>query len=305
MGKNINNLTDLDDISKNIIYCLSLDSRMPVSNIAKLVKDSRRIVEGRIKRLYKQKIIHPTIKINYHNATGVFVRLIKFDPKIAEYLKSIPWVVEVKETLGYYDLFFIVLTKNLEKLNSVLIKLDDIFHSSFANLDIIYNLSEKFFGYKRLSNLSLPVKIKEELNEEQIKFSKQEKEILGYLRNEPLISYKSLINKAGKSYLTIKKTINSLKEKGMLFSAKLNSEKVNAEINEVFLKVKVSKRKEFEEDIKNNKNIIRIISGRGRWDYILSIFSESTSDFIDSTREIRSKYKDNLLDFNILISKNV
>ena len=128
---------------------------------------------------------------------------------------------------------------------------------------------------------------------------------MGYLRNEPLISYKSLINKAGKSYLTIKKTINSLKEKGMLFSAKLNSEKVNAEINEVFLKVKVSKRKEFEEDIKNNKNIIRIISGRGRWDYILSIFSESTSDFIDSTREIRSKYKDNLLDFNILISKNV
>lgn len=294
-------LTKLDDLCKKVIYLLSINSRESVSTLSKLAVSSRRKIKERIKKLYDQKFIFPKIKITSNGATAVFIRLNKFDEQILKNLKEMPTLTEIKECLGYYDISFVVLTKNYDKLNSTLVKIEKIFHKSIVNMDILYETIEYYLGYRVLLEKSLENEMIEQPIFKNVAFEKKEKIILEILKESPLANYRELSKRSRFSYITIKRILKNIKEKGVIFTIGINPEKMNMETNEILIKIKNSKKKKFEEDIINNKNVVRVLKGNGRWDYVISICSTNLKSFTEIVRDIRTKNRESLRDFNILL----
>jgi len=97
--KTINFSPKIDEISENIIYLLSLDSRTTITDLAKLLKENRRIVENRVNKLYKQQYIKPLLIYNYKDCIKVtiLVKLSSFDKKVIEDIVKLSHVLFDKD----------------------------------------------------------------------------------------------------------------------------------------------------------------------------------------------------------------
>src|SRR3989344_4373056 len=101
---------NLDVISENIIYLLSLDSRQSVSKLAKKLSINRKIVENRYNKLFNEGYIKYLTISNEKNrfCFTIFAKLSKIDSDLIERLKKIPGLLKLKETLGAYDISVLV-----------------------------------------------------------------------------------------------------------------------------------------------------------------------------------------------------
>ena len=137
--------TDLDAKDKKIIHFLSVNARMPDSQIAKDVELSRAAVTYRIKRLEKLGIMKKyvawinTVDLGYNNF-HIYLKLRNFTVeklnKILKIIKDDPnikWLV----TLGWpYDLFFVMSAKNMQDLDIKLKELYSNFEEDILNTKI-------------------------------------------------------------------------------------------------------------------------------------------------------------------------
>ena len=96
----------IDEISENIIYLLSLNSRLSVTEISKILGINRKIVENRYRILFDRKYIKPLLIFNHRRVfkATILVKLSKFDTNVLKGISQIDKFVKVKETLGNYDL---------------------------------------------------------------------------------------------------------------------------------------------------------------------------------------------------------
>ena len=120
----------LDKTSEDIIYLLSLDSRQSISDLARTLHISRRIVEQRYNKIFAKKYVKPLLIANFANTlkVTVFLKLVPFDTKILEELKKIKSLVKAKETLGQYDLSLLFFPKHKEELDTILHHINTLCH---------------------------------------------------------------------------------------------------------------------------------------------------------------------------------
>lgn len=124
MNKNLK----LDYINREIIKHLSIDGRIPFSEIAKTLKISNSLVHQRIKKMQDDGIIEgysvrlSAKEIGYETITftGIVTKEAHYAYSIAENLKKVPEVVECHFVSGKYALFIKIITINNEALRQVL-----------------------------------------------------------------------------------------------------------------------------------------------------------------------------------------
>ncbi len=297
----------LDVISENIVYLLSLQSRTPISEIARALKQPRKKVENRFQKLFQKKYIKPLLIYNYNGLVRatILLKLSHVDKSAIELIRGFSPLIKLKETLGMYDVSLLIISDNDSDLQLIIAKVNQLFHHSIQNLEVIYHDVEDTLGYKSFCHHTTLLR-KYQMLQPDLKYElkNEDKKILESLKENPSISYKELAIKTGFGHKRIKEIISTLKKKGIIrFSIDPDYTPLGIEFHNVLIKINLAKRTMFEQNILSNTRIHWIKKGRGRWDYILSVASRNISEFIDITREIKSKNKDIIFDSSALVSK--
>ncbi|RJQ18214.1 winged helix-turn-helix transcriptional regulator [Candidatus Woesearchaeota archaeon] len=136
----------LDEKNKDILIALANNARMPFIDIAKKIHASANGVKERIKKLEKEKIILGyRVMINYQ-ALGfmhyrVFLHLEnsseELEKQIIQFLKLQKEVVSVTKTIGYGDLEFRAIVKNLDEYYELMKRLRTQFSDQIKDIEFI------------------------------------------------------------------------------------------------------------------------------------------------------------------------
>lgn len=297
----------IDIISENIIYLLSLDSRITVSELAKILSKERRVVENRLSKLYANKLIKPLLIYNYKDLVKatILIKITKFDQEVITSIEKIRDLIKLKETLGLYDLSLLIITEGEKEFYKELYQVNKLLHNSIQSMDVIVHDMEDTLGYKSFCHdLGLLTKYQMLNPDKKYELSAEERQIINLLKIKPDLSYRELIKKTGLNYVKIKKTISKCMEKNIIrFSVDPDYHELGLEFHNLLIRINLAKRNKFEKNIINNHRIHWVKKGSGRWDYIISICSKNISEFINISREIRTKNKDIILEFSSLVSK--
>jgi len=297
----------LDKISENIIYLLSLDSKTSISNIARILCKPRKIIENRVKKIFDKGYVKPLLIFNHDNMVRatLFLKLSHFDAKVVEAIRKTSPLIKLKETLGMYDLSILVIANGEEELQQIINDINEKFHGSIQNLELVYHDLEDTLGFKSFChNYNFIRKYKLLQPSKKVQLGKAEIAILDILKHKPNSTYRELIRKTSFSYKNIKNLLDSLKEKKIIrFSLDPDYNLLGLEFHNLLVKVNLAKREEFESSILKEPRVHWMKRGIGRWDYILSICTQNISEFIDVTREIKSKNREIIFDASALVSK--
>jgi Lrp/AsnC family transcriptional regulator, leucine-responsive regulatory protein len=145
----------LDKIDKKILSELDLNSRQPISIIAKRLKLSRTIVEYRMQQLEKLGVIRGYVAFldPYKFGFASWKVYFKFqnmnkeiEKEIHDYLgkqKNIWWVIS---TMGSYDLMFCVLAKNAYDFYESLMNFQQKFNKIVLEIAITNHINSHFFN---------------------------------------------------------------------------------------------------------------------------------------------------------------
>lgn len=147
----------LDEIDSKILRILLIDSRTPISEIAKELNLSRPTVRKRLERLINTGVIKGyTINIGekyLDYTTIVFILKPEKQDKIFEQLKNIEEVSEIYQLEGSKDIICFVEIKDMKNLQKII--------SKFSKMEIKYDIKiaskrlRKNITYDRLARLGL------------------------------------------------------------------------------------------------------------------------------------------------------
>lgn len=147
---------NLDEIDNKILGYLVANTRMPFTEIAKLMNVSAGTIHVRVKKMEDAGIIlGSSLNIDYsrmdYNFTAfVGILLTKSDmaDSVLSELKSMPNVVSANVTSGKYNLFIKLRAKNTIDAKNVIYKIDDI--DGVLRTESMISMEEYFSDPNRL-----------------------------------------------------------------------------------------------------------------------------------------------------------
>ena len=300
----------IDELSENIIYLLSLNSKQSIKKIANKLKTTPKKIESRINKMKKEGKIFPLLvhRYPYQSNATVLIKLSHFDKEILRKIKEIGKLVRIVETIGEYDLRLLIKERTKKDVEQKLIEINKILNKAILKLDVCFHEYEENLGYASFCNNSYLLKQKRTKMSKDIpihNLSKKELDLLFELRKKPHEKYFQLMKKLNLSYKELKKIIDNLKRNNIIdFSLNLNTSKLGLKYDFLLLKLNLFDRDKFEDNISKNKRIQSIKRCVGRWDYILSIIAKDVDEFIVTCRNIRSENKECIINSIPLLTRN-
>jgi len=136
----------IDDKDKKILKMLSKNARIPVSKIAKAINLSRDAVKYRIDKMISndviqgfEVVINPP-KIGFPMFNCVTLALWNLKPQreedFKEFIKKHPFVIWASRTMGNWDAFLLILSKDPNHLNKTIGEMRDKFSDIIKEVDI-------------------------------------------------------------------------------------------------------------------------------------------------------------------------
>lgn len=124
----------LDEIDKKILGYLVANTRMPFTEIAKLMDVSAGTIHVRVKKMEDAGIIlGSSLILNYgklgYNFTafiGILLTKSNKTQSVLTELMKIPNVIEASVTSGKYNIFIKIVAKDTEDAKHIIYKIDDI-----------------------------------------------------------------------------------------------------------------------------------------------------------------------------------
>jgi len=297
---------NLDKISENIIYLLSLDSRQSVSALANELNLNRKIVENRVNKLFNEGYIKPLAITNESNRLRftVLVKLNKIDETTLHSIKKLKGLLKLKETLGLYDLSILFSVYAQKDMEDTISKLSNILHNKIIAFDVLSHHFEDTLGYKSFCHDLSHLQKHQLLSPKLIVLSPDENAMLNTIKKNPSISYVDLGKQTGMNYLKLKEINQKLLQQELVrFSIDPDYDKLGLNFHNVLVKIKLGKKKSFERYLQSHPRIHWVKHSKGRWDYVLSVTARNINEFIDISKQIRADNTDLILDETSLISK--
>ena len=124
----------LDEIDNKILGYLVANTRMPFTEIAKLMDVSAGTIHVRVKKMEDAGIILGSSlnidygKLDYHFTAFIGILLTKFNrtQEVLKELAKIPNVVEASLISGKYNIFIKIRAKNTDDAKRIIYQIDDI-----------------------------------------------------------------------------------------------------------------------------------------------------------------------------------
>src|SRR3989338_5930530 len=281
----------LDEKSENIVYLLSIDSRMPVADVAEALGLKRNQVDRRLQRLLREGFVK---YYTVNNAAAGFratilLRLRRIDEELLTTFQSIPSVRFVRETLGVYDLQLVCFVSSREELDALVQKVGKLAHGRILRFDVLPHDWTSPLGYKAFChNQELLQRFRFTVPGSR-KVSAREQEILEALKKQPVASYRELAKSTGTGFRTLREALDGLRKDGLVrFSVFLNYPKLGLQYDYMLCQAEPSRRAAFEKYLVSHPRVHWVKRGQGRWEYVISIVSRNNAELIDTTWQLRA-----------------
>jgi DNA-binding Lrp family transcriptional regulator len=304
----------LDNTDRKILGLLSVNSRMPYTQLAKKLRSERNVVKYRINKLVKTGIIRSFEteldfdKLGYKEYL-CYLGFYKFDNltknKIIEFLKNHDFTKWVGECFGKYQIKIRTSAKDETHLYKILAELE-----KNCNLDIRRKTILQITGFVKQKNESLfsAAKINKKTKEQDIKLDKKDHLILRKLcenNRETLISF---YNQTKLSPEAVRLRIKKLEKAGIIKGHTINvNHKELGVVTWGNMLVKFKDPKKIHSKLKEfalqKKPIGRSFSLFGEWNAELGFAAENSDILHDLVGEFLTKFSTDLIDYEIVFNQ--
>ena len=303
---------------KKILYELDSNSRQPVSNIAKKLKISRDVVNYRMNKFLKEKIIlkYYTIidiaKLGYA-AHKCFIRFQNIsqekEDEFFQYVKNHPKVVYSSSYDGRYDMVVSIWAKSVIELAQTLKNMDSGYGEFIAERQIATIVRGEYCTRDYLTNKKTTARKKYYFGStpKKIPIDNIDKNILMEIGKDARISSVKIAAKLELSADTIYQRIKKLQKKGVIQNYNI----VPLEKNYPFSHYKVlfslhnlneKEEKRFEEYCRMQKNIWYFCVTLGPWQFEIDLDVETNIEFRNILRELKINFSSIIKDYSVLTS---
>ena len=291
----------MDELDKKILQQLEKDSRQSYSSIAKKIGSNKNLVNYRIEKLQKNKIIKGFQYISNQRNLGrlSFGLLIKFkdlafsEQKIflqkLEKMKQVSWTSIIE---GKWDLIIVIIEKNIDLFNEALKEVISLCENKIEEYNFYADIEGLISGHDYLYSDKQDISVVYRFQKE-LELKKSELSVYKLLKENPRISLLQIANKLNTTYDTVKTKFNHLKSEKILLrcSPKINIEVLGYKECLCLLNVIPSTEK-FEKLIDfcaKHPNIIRYSKCLGNFNLILNIHYKDSKHLKEILCEIKQK----------------
>lgn len=302
----------MDNLDQKVLYELESDCRQSNANIARKLKINKTMVNYRVERLQKRKIITGFKYITNQVILGRFSFglliqfkdiLLKQEEEIVNNLSKIKQVSWVSSINGKWDIILVVIEKDISSFTKVL---EEVFslcgkHIKEYNFYVDYSGSISGHDYLYDNHKDLSVKYS---SGENIELKTIDLEIYDLLKKNPRISLLQIANKLDKTYDTIKSKFNYLKSKKILLRC---SPIINIKLlgfQDTLCLFNLSPSKERINQLCNfclkHPNIVRQASCLGHFNLALNIHNKDTKQLKEIISKIKNEFSDIINSYEIV-----
>ncbi len=294
----------VDVKDRKIIYLLTQNARMPVTEIAKRAMLSPDSVSYRLKRLQEKGVIlrfFPVLNYKYFGLNVFHVFLIIDERHHDEYenlrkvLESHPNVLSLMEYNDHWDVHVSLVAKSIRDFDSIMTDLTSRFPNVIVEKDILENINNykiEFIPY------TLDLKSSERfLQKIPYKIDEKDLKILQVISNNARLSTYEIGNHVGIDADTVAYRLKKMINAGIIkrFTTLVNFSKLKYHWYTFGMQMKTfdhKHEKKFQQYIKNIPSIIRAVKTLGVWDVLLYIVVDDTKEFHHIVKNLKREFYD-------------
>jgi len=306
----------MDKLDLKLLYELEQDSRQSSSQIAKKIKTSQQVISYRLQQLQKEKIISEfyTIinfaKLGYSSYRTMF-RLGKITDQgyneLIQFFKNHQNVLWLVECGGKWDLIVNILAKNPIQYNQFLSEIRNKFKEIIQDCELLLTIEGIYLGRDYLLEKVREIKKSPYFGKEILteKLDDLDLQILNIFAENARLNSVKIGAKLKVSNNTIILRMKELKKKGIIqgFKPLIHLEKVGYQGYKALIKLNpITEEKEriLYSQLNLNKNIVGILRMIGQWNLEIEFEVESREEMLKISREIRTKFKEFIKEFEVL-----
>jgi len=306
----------LDKKDKKIIFELDVNSRQPLSNIAKKVSLKRESVLYRIKKYFEEGLLrnylavidmsklgftHYKIYINLHNITE------EQEKSMINWLCKNPFVSWISNCDGAYSMIIAIKSRNSLELNNILREINSKYGKFFKSQEITTIICAHHFhrdylvGYKGNTER----KIEWGSESEKIELDDKNIELLDKLSEDPKANAAEIASKLKISPDSVIQRIKKLENSKLIQNYTLwpNINELIGNYYKVLISLKnfdSSSEKKLLSYILENPNVIYCVNCIGKWNYEVDIEVEGINGLRKIIRELVNNFSDIISDYTSL-----
>lgn len=207
----------IDKINKKILRALLQNSRIPLSQLAKVARTSREVATYRLKKLEQEGIIQRFIthidleKMGYHSA-AIFLNIkVQKEKEFKEFLKESTHVFWSSEHTGIWNYGFGIVGKTHDEVHTIFSEICHLFKEHIINHRFTFLRKTNFYWEKIAQT-----KPTQKNATSQHKIDKIDKNILSLLCKNARIDYTELARSIALTAPAIKSRIKTMEETGII-----------------------------------------------------------------------------------------
>jgi Lrp/AsnC family leucine-responsive transcriptional regulator len=308
-------LIKLDKKDRKILYYLDLDSRQPLSQLAKKVGLSKQVVDYRIKNLLKRRVISQFYTVINFSKLGysqykLYFKFqnvdLKQEKEIIDYWTSSKNSIWVASCRGRWDLAVSLLAQNVNILGETLGDFINKYAEFILEKNILITQISPVFTKTYLTEQ----KEKKEFifggKVEHYKLDEIEKKILRILSTNARISILDLMEKTRLSRDVINYRLKKLKKDGIIsqYRILIDLNKIGYRLYKIILRLQSlsqQKEKELIYFIKQHPNGVQFLKLLGNWDAELEFEVKDEEQLHKILLDVRNKFSDIIRDYDTLL----
>lgn len=310
------NKIGIDNVDKKILSIIEIDSRVPISELARKARISRTVAEYRLKQLEENGVIRGYYCLLDPSKFGLVVwkLWLSFHKtsqderiKFFTYIEKHPRVWWYAECAGIYDTVICILAKTPHEFNNFFNTLQDTYGAMIRDSSILINVSFEYHTRGYLMNSSSKL-IESSFLEKPIikKISDESVQILKFLSINSRISYSELVQKTKKNVKTIKRAIQELKKAGVIvyFRPSIDVSKLGYEYYKVLFYLHNPRGGILPSLVywcRVQKNIMAAISCVGPWQLELEVEIDTFRNLCTILTELKDKFPDVVKSYETLL----
>ena len=294
----MDNLKVINKKDEKILIELTLNSRIPINQLARKVGVSREVANYRLQNL-KKNIINEFYTIIDTDALGFsrydcFFQLKGISPikekEFIDYLIKHDFVTYIGPVIGKWNVVFDIFAKDNKQMQEIIKEIVNKVEKHIEKYAVIGMGAEyedfpvKIFGSKREINYNESKK--------NFKIEKKDLGILNILSSNSRVEYKEIAEKLRMSANAIKYRIKNLEAFGVIkgYTISIDKRKLGYEFYNLQVKTENKNEESLKNFLRNNKHTIYFYKylGNENWDLDIGLIvknSEELREFIISLRE--------------------
>jgi DNA-binding Lrp family transcriptional regulator len=317
----------LDAKDKKLLYLLSINSRFPLSRIAKEVGLTRDAVKYRLDKLEKNEVItgYRTVfnigKLgysSYHIFLCMFNAKKELEKSILNFFNNHNNVNTIIKYSGFWDYELAIMVKNLSKLDEILNEIITKCKKDLQNQEVLIllkNYKSSSFPFGSIDNYKFIFKGKNDSSfykdflakKEEVKLDDKDYKIMALLAKNARMQIRQISKRVGLSEDTVVYRIRKLIKGGVIveFRPVINYSNLGYHVHALLFKLH-NIDEEFDKNLRiymeTNPNVLWAVKTISKWNLLTYVIARDQGELNEIILKMRSQFGDHLRAYENLLA---